>query len=157
MFEELNTTDPTTRTVQLGIRADIPTSGPVTRVTDRLSDLCNGGAIDDYMVRTWPARVRFDVDPHDSTVLDLYQHFWAWADEHGGSVRPAFDIRQGQTMLGEHEQVLHTPVVFAWVVDDDDIVALAPYARDGHTYTVHELLTALESTEAGPTRERVSA
>ena len=157
MFEELDSTDPNTRVVQLGIRADIPTSGPVTRVTDRLSDLRDSGDIDSYAVRTWPARVRFDVDPHDSTIVDLYQRFWAWAHDQGGSVRPAFDIRQGQTMLGEHEQVLLTPVIFVWVVADDEIVAVAPYSIDGRTYTVNELLTALESTETGATIERISA
>ena len=157
MFQELSNDDSAPRAVQLGIRADIPTSGPVSRVTGRLADLCDSGDIDEYTVRTWPARVRFDVDPHDSAVVDLYQRFWAWADAHGWSIRPAFDIRQGQTMLGEHEQLLLTPVIFAWVVDDDEIVALAPVSVDGRTYTVDELLTALESTETRSPPERVSA
>jgi hypothetical protein len=157
MFEKLSKDDSATRTVQLGLRADIPTSGPVTRVTGRLEDFCDSGDIDGYAVRTWPARVRFDVDPHDSAIVDLYQRFWAWADDHGGSIRPAFDIRQGQTMLGEHEQVLLTPVLFGWVVDGDELVALAPFSVDGRTYSVDDLLNALESTETGSTRERVSA
>lgn len=157
MFKKLSTDKPATRAVELGIRAYIPTSGPVTRVTDRLADLCDSGDIDDYTVRTWPARVRFDVDPRDSAVVNLYQRFWAWADDRGASIRPAFDIKQGRTMLGEYEQVLHTPIIFAWVVDDDQIVALAPVSVEGRTYTVDELLTALESTETRSTRERISA
>lgn len=157
MFQALHDTDPAERIVHLGIRADLPSRGTLDAVLDRLDTLASDGRLGGYDVTSWPAHVRFDVEPATDSVLDRFERFWTWAESEGLSITPAFGIRQGRTMLGEYEQVLDTPVVFAWVTVDGEIRAVAPCADGSETATLMDLIGELEAEAVGSSPRLVSA
>lgn len=157
MFATLHDTDPGDRFVHLGIRADVPAKPIVAVTIERLEALEEAGRLEGFDVRTWPASLRVDDEPRDRSTLDQFTRFRTWADRHGVRISPPFMIHEGSTMLGEHERVLDTPVVFAWVTTDRGIVAMAPCATGRETATVYGLLDALGAGPPAPEKRLLSA
>lgn len=149
MFETIHDTEPASRFVHLGIRSDLRIRGAFDEVLDRLDTLAAEERLAGYDVTMWPAHVKFDVEPADDSVLDRFLRFWSWAEAEDLRISPAFRIRQGSTMLDEYEQVLDTPVMFAWVTVDEEIKALAPCSDGSVTYSLDALLDELQVDSVG--------
>lgn len=128
-----------------------PVCGPRTTVIDRLGELRTRGVLANFRVETWPEEVVVgEADGHE--VLDRFEAFEAWADEHGLSVRPPFETRTASLLVGSSREVLVTPMVVAAVHEDGDLVGVYPCTDGDRTWTVEAFLDVL--SDGGPLPHR---
>lgn len=81
--------------------------------------------------------------------LDVYETFAAWATDSQVSLRPAFGIRDATSLItGDSTRELVTPVLSVGVYTARDLVAVFPHTTDAGTYTVEDLVSALEEGAA---------
>jgi hypothetical protein len=135
-------------TVELWTRR--PVCGPRTETIDRLTGFRAEGALADVSVETWPEAVSLSDRDGDSDLLARINRFEELAAERGLTLRPPFERRSVSLLVGERRSVLRTPMLFAAVSDDDGLVAVYPCTREERTWTVGELLDALDPDAEGP-------
>lgn len=145
---------PRDEAVTMTLRTRSPVCGARTTVIDRLGRLRATDAIEDFTVRTWPDEVVLSaVADHDPAVA-TFERLETWADDHGVSVRPAFDVRTLSTLLGRERELLTLPMMCLTVSAADELVGVFPCRDgDGRTWTIDDCLNAYElaSEEAAAT------
>ncbi|MDG5821286.1 HTH domain-containing protein [Natronococcus sp. A-GB7] len=157
------------------VRSTVPAAadGAVGRVVDRLEELRDDGAIDDYRIVRWPAQRRVDGDGRESTRSEIVAEFEHWAERRGCSLEPAFRRRELPSSplcpsSGPRERV-RVPIValalYEYEEDDESngnesatVRGVVPHtdrtaAGTERTYTVEEWLSAAERS-SGPLLER---
>lgn len=120
----------------------------------RARRLERAGAVDDVEIGTW-ATVRPAVeelsDSGPSVALTV-RTFQAWADREGYTLRPGFERRETESMIGRPASEIRVPVACVAVYQDDVLRFVAPCGDGERTYTVEECLDTLE-TAADSSRE----
>lgn len=117
------------------------------------------GSIDDLDVDVWGASMGVarteGRDP--GRERESVAEYERWADEHGCTLRPAFDRRSAGSTddgTGPRDRVV-TPLLVLAVYVDGELRAVYPHVDGDDVRTIHDGLEALESmTGAGPDEER---
>ncbi|MFC6862275.1 HTH domain-containing protein [Halomicroarcula sp. GCM10025817] len=126
-----------------------PVCGPRTTVIDRLSGLRSAGVLADFTVTTWPEEIVVGGRNRQSELLETIEVFEEWAEDHQLSLRPPFETRTASLLVGGSETVLTTPMMLAAAYEDGDIVGIYPCTDGSRTWTIPDLLDALEAPGDG--------
>ena len=134
--------------VELWVRR--PVCGPRTTVIDRLSSLRSDGTLSDFSVTTWPDEVVLTGRNRQSDLLSTIETFETWAGKRGLTLRPPFQTRRASLLVGGSTEVLKTPMLLAAVYHGEEVVGVYPCNDGDVTWTVSDLLDALERGGTGP-------
>ncbi|MFB6150858.1 MAG: HTH domain-containing protein [Haloarculaceae archaeon] len=118
-----------------------PVCGPRTEVVHRLGEFRAAGTIAEFTVRTWPDEVVLTGHTEDDRVVEAFEAFRAWADDHGVSVTPPFERRTVTSLVGRSEEVLTVPVL-CLAVYDDGLAGVYPCQDGDRTVGVTDFLDA---------------
>lgn len=145
---------PTERTVVCYVRAPLLLE-PIDSQVETLQACEAEGMIDTAILRSWPDEVTLgDPAPHHETI-EVFERFDRWANHHGVSIRPPFDVRTMTSLVTDDtKEVLVTPVICLAVYRDEQLIGVYPHSTDDETYTVTEALAALRTGELQPSLER---
>lgn len=124
---------------------------PQTEVLDRLQQLTQSeeSQVTNLDIDVWDGSGGITrTDDHGTRdTREKVAEFTRWADEHGCTLRPAFDWRSTETTDAGHErQQVVTPLITLAVYDGGRLQAVYPHVDDGVVRTVHDGLDGLEST-----------
>lgn len=122
--------------------------GPRETVVDRLRGLRDAGVLTDFTVEIWPEEIPLTERNDGRDPLATIERYEAWAEERDLRLRPPFETRTSSLLVGGSETVLVTPSVLAAVSVDGDLAGVYPATRDGRTWTVTDLLDALDPAVA---------
>lgn len=112
---------------------------------EQLYRIVEDGYIEDVTVHSWPTHVTLDSRACDDAVIATFEEFAEWADTHGVSVCPPFEVRQRRSQItGESRDELVLPTLCMAVYDRERLQSVAPHSSAGETYTVENLLDALQ-------------
>ena len=132
------------------IRSSVPIAGTPTEALDALSHLRARGRIDDFEVIRWPEKVILDEPTGRSDVIERFESFERWANEHGLSVRPAFERRTVRSLLGGRRTELRTPVMCLAVYADGDLAGVYPCSDGERRWSAHGFLQRCRDGEGVP-------
>ena len=151
--DETDDPDVTAGPANGGLRIELWTRHPVSEsetVVDRLRRLRSEGVLTTFSVETWPEEVPIS-EGGGGDVLTTIDRFESWADDHEVSLRPPIESRTASLLVGGDERVLVTPKRLVAVYDDGNLAGVYPCTRDGLTWTVTDLLNALDpETDGSP-------
>jgi hypothetical protein len=139
--------------LRLVLRVRPPVAGPTTTVINRLGRLRAEGVVGAFDIEYWPDEVSLTGDGHPEVVA-TFERYEAWADEHGVSLRPAFDVRSVSPLIGERRELLRLPMACLAVHEDDDLVGVFPCTDGDDTWTVTDCLEAIAATGEPPVPSR---
>lgn len=120
---------------------------PVDAHVETLRACEREGVVDGLLLRSWPEAVRLDIDTPHGEVLKRFEEFERWADRHGVSVRPPFEVRTGVSLTGERRERLVTPLVCLALYDEGRLLGVYPHSADGETYTVGDAIATVRTGE----------
>ncbi|MDY7081610.1 MAG: HTH domain-containing protein [Halobacteria archaeon] len=118
-------------------------------VVDKLESLDEKGEIEGYNTYDWADEIQLRAKNGDSEgcnfALDKFEEFENWANEHGKSIRPCFDIREyDSSFTNEKRKVVVLPVMAIAGYEGDELKAVYP-CFDGNEYlNVHDFLSMVE-------------
>ncbi|MFC3476565.1 HTH domain-containing protein [Halobacterium litoreum] len=144
----------TTPHVRLYVRGSSVAHDRESAVLEALEALADDGVIDAVNVHTWPEKVSLrSAGTARTDVLDTYQRFEAWADDHDVSIRPPFVVRQvDSSITRERDEVLVTPALCLTVWDGDDLVGVYPCNHEDGVETVEDGLANVADGAAASAR-----
>lgn len=156
--------EPRTPSVESGQAAVLYLRGsPVNReheneIIRELNTLAADGYLDDVVVKTWPEKVSYQ---HDrgmrSVVIDEFESFVEWARDHDVSICPPFSRREHTSSItNEHDELLHTPMMFLSVVDQDGIVGLYPCRHGDDVTSIEDWLARFDRVDRDEPRRVAS-
>lgn len=133
--------------IDVFLRAAVPTAARDRQeeVLARLGRLRTEGRIA-FDVHTWERRVRRDrSDAASMTALRTFDEFAAWARDNGVGLVPFFMAREHDAWFDEQAyDELVLPIVCLAVYGGDQLRAVYPHTGADRSYSVDDLLTALE-------------
>jgi len=101
------------------------------------------GAVDEYETTVWDKRVPVDADCPERS---RYDEFVTWATDAGATLSPFFDTRLCYSWeTGEKRTDLVMPALCVAVYEDDELVRVAPFAREGTPRSIEDCLDDLEA------------
>ena len=119
---------------------------PQIKVIDRLQTLTENGPIAELDVDVWDA----PMDPSETDIRDpeptrdTITEFKQWADQHGYTLRPAFNWRSAESANNERGQVI-TPLITLAVYTGEHLQAVYPHMDGDDVWTIHDGIEVLES------------
>lgn len=120
-----------------------PPPAPTRALVERMRNL-ETGPVRDVAVHDWPPAISL-TGAANGRELEVYETFAEWATDSEVSLRPAFGIRDVTSMItGESKRELVTPVLSVGVYTSCELVGVFPATTDAGTYTVEDLVSALE-------------
>lgn len=156
-------TTQTTRSASTRDHTDSHTTGPLTVVCyarpsqfsepidthiETLTRLETEGTIETLLVRTWPAELSFATSAPRDEPLAAFEQFRTWADRAGVSICPPFEqLARTSTIIGEHQDMLRTPMCCLACYIKDDLVAVYPHSDDEQTHSVPDAIARLQTGE----------
>lgn len=136
--------------VVLRLWARRPVSGARTRVVDRLGALRSAGEVADFDIETWPDVVALSHHTDHTEVVEAYETFREWADDHDVAITPHFQRQTTTSVVGRTEDLLTLPTLCLAVYDEDGLRGVFP-CRDGdRTCTVTDFLDAYAGEVTDP-------
>jgi hypothetical protein len=137
-------------TVELFMRAEPQLGSEPVRQTlvDRLVELKQVGAIDEYDVHVWGNAIRPDGPLQGTTyhghVLEHVDAFREWAATTGASLSGCFDEHELHcTTTGEEYVTVSLPTACLAVYEANELRAVYPHVRGGRQHTVTDALERL--------------
>jgi hypothetical protein len=119
-----------------------PAQDRANAVYERLTELQEGGHIDEVSREQWEKRV--PVGDCEDDVQDTYLSFTSWADTEGVRLTPFFQTRECfSPSEGEHTDWLVMPAFCLGIYDDSGVAAVYPHGDETGTKTVEDGLQAL--------------
>lgn len=139
--------------LRLVLRVRPPVAGPATTVINRLGRLRAEGTVEAFDIEYWPDEVSLSGDDHPEVVA-TFERYQAWADEHGVSLRPAFDVRSVSPLVGERRELLRLPMACLAVHENGGLAGVFPCTDGDDTWTVTDCLDAVAATGELPVYSR---
>lgn len=129
-------------------------NGTQTEIIERLQRLDTDGSISELDVDVWGTSMGMGraVGRNPSDVRETIAEFEQWADEHGCTLRPAFERRTHRCLESDGadpETVVVLPLFCLGVYDGTTVTAVYPHIDDETVHTIHDGVEALESMAAG--------
>lgn len=132
---------------ELFVRADLPTPAQKCRQTivSRLEGLVASGVIEEFSVTSWAKRVPLDAGADlGAFERDRYNVFAAWARDAGVRLAPFFETRECySSTTGDRQTQLVMPAACVALYAGDELVGLAPHARETGTVSIADCLDQL--------------
>lgn len=133
-------------------------AGLIADTVGALREHNNTGTIDGLTIEVWPDEVRLSDGTASEPVVERYDRFREWADEHGVSLEPAFRRTERTVpVIDTVETVLELPVVCLTVRVGGDIEVVAPHSTEHTTYTVEDAIADINAGRVGGTGQGASA
>jgi hypothetical protein len=152
------TTEPFTADLFVRSLSPVGARGRPAETIDRLGNLAEAGAIDDYSVTVWGREVELSSEAatgeRESLVLDRIAALRSWAAERGVAL-DAFERREVSTLTGETHTVLTLPVMVLVESVGDEPACVTPCTTDGGVITVEDRLESLEERREEPGHDEI--
>lgn len=133
---------------------------PQIEVIDRIQALTEGedGPIADLDIDIWGASMGINQpDARDpGSEYETITEFEQWADEHGCTLRPAFERRSTDSAAeneANREDAITPPLLCLAVYNGETIEAVYPHVDGEEVYTIHDGVEVLESMTTGDERD----
>lgn len=115
------------------------TGRKIEETLDEAKDRVGAGSVEESV---WSPEVPAT---SESEAVEKYRRFSEWADRHGVSVEPPFEVRQRDSrFVGETNTVLVTPVLCLAVYFDDALLSVFPHTDGNKTVSVEDGLAELD-------------
>lgn len=123
-------------------------NGTQTGIIDRLQQLEADGRIDELDIGVWGRSIGINraAERDPSGVRETVFEFEQWANEHGCTLRPAFE-RRNDHVAGEGRVVL--PLICLAIYTEEAVQAVYPHVDGERVYTIHDGVKVLEAMTAG--------
>ncbi|WP_310908821.1 HTH domain-containing protein [Natrinema sp. 1APR25-10V2] len=120
-------------TVEVHVRPDELVE-PIDTKIGTLRQLDAAGHIDNLSVHAWPGAITLTNQTPYSDAIDAFEQMEAWADEHGVSIQPPFNVRTTtSTFTDETQTTLRTPMMCLAVSAGEQLANVVPHFRgDAH-------------------------
>lgn len=144
-----NTTQGSNLTVQVYVRPGLLLESLDAKL-EALQRLETTDVIDAVTVQAWPDTVPLtDTTPH-TEVVDLFNRFTLWADQHDRSITPPFTVRTQSTIgSDDSRRVLTTPMMCLAVYSGQMLTAVYPHADGDDHYSATDAIAALRTGDVG--------
>ena len=121
---------------------------PIDTKIDALRQLDSANHIDNLSVHAWPGVITLTNQTPYSDAIDAFERMEAWADEHGVSIQPPFNVRTTTSAFTDETQTtLRTPIMCLAVSAGEQLANVFPHSRGGAHHGVTDAITALGTDE----------
>ncbi|QLG47723.1 HTH domain-containing protein [Natrinema halophilum] len=123
---------------------------PVDEQIETLQACESEGKVDDLLLRSWPKEVTLTDESPYQEVLENYNRFSQWADDHGVNIRPPFRERSTTSQVtGTTRERLVTPLLCLELYADDELIGVFPHSTEetDETYTTDEAIATIRTGE----------
>jgi len=132
-------------TVQVYVRPGLLLE-PLDATVATLQQFETDGVIDGVTVQAWPDTVPLSDPTPYSEVVDIFERFTLWAEQHDVSITPPFGVRTQSTITSDAtRRVLSTPMLCLAVYDGRALSAVYPHADGDDQYSVTSAIAALRT------------
>lgn len=135
-------------TVEVYVRPQQLTD-PINTKIDAVQQFESAGHIDNVLIHAWPKSVTLsERTPSNNAAIGALEQMEAWAEQHGISIRPPFNVRTTtSSFTGETLTKLRTPVLCLAVYVGARLANVFPHSRGEDRYTVRDGIIGLKTGE----------
>lgn len=125
----------TEATVEVYVRSS-RYGNPLNEQIEQLYRIVENGYVEDVTVHSWPTHVTLDSRACDDAVIATFEEFAKWANMHGVSVYPPFEVRQRRSQItGESRDELVLPTLCMAVYDRSGSNPFPPLVGRGYLHS----------------------